>query len=160
SLPSRIAMQSSGNVEATDPDRGVGSVAVDRVRSAIVTTHVRRILAERGLSVSDLNALPAAQGHASPASRLPHAFFSMLKQGIAPHVSGVAALSNLTNFLFIDWLALFGLDLAAIPRLQVKLHTRKPTLVMPTERLLPLQTPRVPPPESSAPDSVPPQRPL
>ena len=135
-------------------------MAVDRARSANVATHVRRILVERGLSVSDLNALSAAQGHASPASRLPHAFFSMLKKGIAPHVSEVAALSNLTNFLFIDWLALFGFDLAAITRLQVKLHTRKTTLVMPTERLLPLQIPREPPPESAASDSVPPHRPL
>src|SRR5262249_47102807 len=100
-------MQMRGNAKTPTAAPGIASKKAGSVRAAQVSAFVRRILVELGFSLSELNSLCAAWCHANSASRLPHALCSTWKKGVSPHVIQVAALSNLTNFLLIDWLALF-----------------------------------------------------
>jgi hypothetical protein len=108
-------MQMNGNLKTTasGQDRGIASKDADRIRAANVSAHVRRILVDAGLSLSDLNSLSAIESDANPVSRFPHTFFSTLKKGVSPHLCQVAALSNLTKFFSLT--GLLSSDLTSRP---------------------------------------------
>ncbi len=76
---------------------------------------------------------------------IPATLLYKIKNGITPHVCQIVALSESTGYRFVDWLRMFGFDLQQIPRLQMRLHTRRTVLVTPNEEW---RNPAFPPPSS------------
>ena len=64
---------------------------------------------------------------------IPPSFLYQLRNGVTPHVCQIVALSENTGYRFVDWLRIFGFDLHQIPRLQIRLHPERTTLVTPME---------------------------
>ena len=64
---------------------------------------------------------------------IPATFLYQLRTGVTPHVCQIVALSENTGYRFVDWLRMFGFDLHQIPRLQIRLHPQRTTLVTPME---------------------------
>jgi len=80
---------------------------------------VRRILSSRGLSLADVSRASGTPG-GNPLARIPHNFYSSLaKRSFSPSLYQLHALSTHSGYRLADWLALFGISLADVSRLQV-----------------------------------------
>jgi hypothetical protein len=80
---------------------------------------VRQILSSRGLTLYRVSRQSAdIFGRLSP-SFIPHSlYYDLAVSSFSPGIQQLLALSRITNYRLSDWLAVFGFDLDAIPRLQ------------------------------------------
>lgn len=104
------------SLEAVDYD--TMSIPSRRLRSSLAEC-VRRILSSRGLTLADVSRASGAPG-ASPLAHIPHNFYSSLrKRSFIPSLYQLRSLSTHSGYRLADWLALFGISLADVSRLQV-----------------------------------------
>ena len=89
-------------------------------------THVREILATRGVSLYQLSQRSADLFGRSSRFYIPHNLYSEIERATAmPTIHQILALSRLTDFRLSDWLAAFGIHLDAILALQVSIPRQR-----------------------------------
>ena len=91
---------------------------------------VRRILAARGLTLYSLSRKSAEIfGHSSH-FHVPHnLYYDLARPTAKPTIYQILALSHITDYRLADWLAVFGLDLNVISRLQSLIPRQQTTVV-------------------------------
>jgi hypothetical protein len=94
---------------------------------------VRSILCQDGHTITQVSAATRRHYGSRSPYFIPAAFLYQLRRGVTPHVCQIVALSETTGYRFVDWLRMFGFDLQQIPRLQMRLHPQRTTLVTPME---------------------------
>ena len=94
---------------------------------------VRSILCQDGHTITQLSAATRRHYGSRSPYFIPATFLYQLRRGVTPHVCQIVALSETTGYRFVDWLRMFGFDLQQIPRLQMRLHPQRTTLVTPME---------------------------
>jgi len=93
---------------------------------------VRQILAGPGLSLSEISRASRTHFPGDLRYFIPHNFYSDLHTAtFSPSIFQVVALSALTQFSLVDWLAVFGFSLDQIPKLQAILPASKTLLIDP-----------------------------
>src|SRR5947209_2221286 len=81
---------------------------------------VRSILALRGLSLADVSRVSRSLARDNRLCFVPHNFYSSLrKPSFSPRLQQLLALSTVSGYRLIDWLAVFGFSLDDVPRFQV-----------------------------------------
>lgn len=91
------------------PDRSYPALP-DRIRS---------ILAARDLSLAEVSRSSRSLAVGSRLHHIPHNFYSALRNRLfSPSIYQVFALSLLSGYRFVDWLAVFGFSLDDVPRFQ------------------------------------------
>lgn len=104
----------------------------DSVRNRAVPENVQAILATKGLSLYRVSQATASAYGRSSAYFVPHNLYYDLRGGVfRPSVYQIFALSRVTGYDFVDWLAVFGFDPEDVARLQVLLPTKR-TIVLDT----------------------------
>jgi hypothetical protein len=94
---------------------------------------VQSILRQHGHTITQLSAATRRHYGSRSPYFIPASFLYQLRRGVTPHVCQIVALSETTGYRFVDWLRMFGFDLQQIPRLQMRLHSLRTTLVTPLE---------------------------
>src|ERR1700730_11961844 len=94
---------------------------------------IRNILSQEGRTITQLSAATRRRYGSNSSYFVPATFLYQLRSGVTPHVCQIVALSESTGYRFVDWLRMFGFDLQQIPRLQMRLHPQRTTLVTPIE---------------------------
>jgi hypothetical protein len=95
-----------------------------------IASRTRSILAVRGLSLSDVARDSRTLFHGDPRFHVPPNLYHALDhRGFSPSIHQLFALSRLSDFRLVDWLAVFGIVLDDIPRLQAILPSRYTTLI-------------------------------
>ncbi len=94
---------------------------------------LRNILGRDGHTITQISAATRRRYGSQSPYFIPPSFLHRLRSGVTPHVCQIVALSESTGYRFVDWLRMFGFDLQQIPRLQVRLHPQRTTLVTPLE---------------------------
>jgi len=95
-----------------------------------IASRTRSILAVRGLSLSDVARDSRTLFRGDSRFRVPPNLYHALDhRGFSPSIHQLFALSRLSNFRLVDWLAVFGVVLDDIPRLQATLPSRYTTLI-------------------------------
>jgi hypothetical protein len=90
---------------------------------------VRRILENRELTLAQLGRESRARYRDSK-YHVSHRFYSDLRiTGFTPNIQQILALSSVTGYRVVDWLAVFGFHLDAIGRLQATLPTKRTHLI-------------------------------
>lgn len=98
--------------------------------SQLLSATMRSLLASRGLTVADVSRLSRAAFPADRRFHVPPNLCHLLEQKrFAPSLQQIFALSRFSRYRIADWLAVFGLDLNEIPRLQMVLPARLTTLI-------------------------------
>jgi transcriptional regulator with XRE-family HTH domain len=83
---------------------------------------IRSILALRGLSLADVSRASRSLARSNRLCFVPHNFYSSLrKQSFSPRLEQLLALSTVSGYRLIDWLAVFGFSLDDVPRFQISL---------------------------------------
>ena len=95
-----------------------------------VSMRTRAILAARGLTLSEVarrsrSLFPDDNRFHIP----PNLYHTLQHRGFSPSVHQLLALSRLSGYRLVDWLAIFGVVLDDIPRLQAILPARYTTLI-------------------------------
>jgi transcriptional regulator with XRE-family HTH domain len=89
------------------------------VDTSTLADKIRRILAIRGLSLSDVSRASRSLTPYNPLQHIPYTLYSSLRNRLfTPNLFQVAALSSLTGYRLADWLAIFGFSLHDVPRFQ------------------------------------------
>ena len=87
-----------------------------------IASRTRSILAVRGLSLSDVARDSRTLFRGDPRFHVPPNLYHALDhRGFSPSIHQLFALSRLSDFRLVDWLAVFGIVLDDIPRLQATL---------------------------------------
>jgi transcriptional regulator with XRE-family HTH domain len=95
-----------------------------------IASRTRSILAVRGLSLSDVARASRTLFRGDPRFHVPPNLYHALdRRGFSPSIHQLFALSRLSDFRLVDWLAVFGVVLDDIPRLQATLPSRYTTLI-------------------------------
>ena len=95
-----------------------------------IASRTRSILAVRGLSLSDVARDSRTLFRGDPRFHVPPNLYHALDhRGFSPSIHQLFALSRLSDFRLVDWLAVFGVVLDDIPRLQATLPSRYTTLI-------------------------------
>lgn len=95
-----------------------------------IATRTRTILTSRGLSLSDVARASRTLFHDDSRFHVPPNLYHALDQrGFSPSIQQLFALSHLSDYRLTDWLAVFGIELDDIPRLQATLPSRYTTLI-------------------------------
>lgn len=95
-----------------------------------IASRTRTILASRGLSLSDVARASRAQFPGDSRFHVPPNLYHALDQrGFSPSIQQLFALSRLSDYRLADWLAVFGVVLDDIPRLQATLPSRYTALI-------------------------------
>lgn len=91
---------------------------------------IQAILRGKGLTLYRTSQQSAAlYGRSSPYF-LPHnLYYDLRNEGFTPSAHQIFSLSRISGYRFRDWLRVFGIDLEAITRLQVRLPARRTTLL-------------------------------
>lgn len=93
--------------------RRTDSSAADRVRA---------ILADRGLTIAEVSRSSSALAQTDSRLHIPPSFFSSLRaESFSPSLYHLLALSFVTGYRFVDWLAVFDLSLDDVSRFQARL---------------------------------------
>jgi hypothetical protein len=91
---------------------------------------LRQVLSTRGLTLYRVSQQSARIFGRSSRYYVPHNLYSdVADAGLPPTIHQVFALSQITNYLAVDWLSVFGFDLDAIPRLQLAAPRQRTTLL-------------------------------
>lgn len=100
---------------------------IQRVNRAL---QIRQILLTRGLTLYGVSQKSAEVFGRSSEFSIPPNLYSILdRTPRVPTICQAFALSRLTNYRLSDWLAVFGFDLDAIPKLRL-LHPRRHTTIL------------------------------
>jgi hypothetical protein len=95
-----------------------------------IVSRLRRVLATRGLSLYKLSRESARIFGRSSPYFVPELLYSSLAGGtLGPSIHQFVALSRISNYRLSDWLALFGVTLDDIPRLQMLFPRRRSVLL-------------------------------
>ena len=92
---------------------------------------VKQVLRRVGLTMGRVSALTSMRYGRETPYFIPPTFLFKQKQGIAPHICQIVALSQITGYRFADWMNLCGFDLKLILDLQLKIHTERTAIVTP-----------------------------
>jgi hypothetical protein len=105
----------------SEPSSSTGKELADRARA---------IIESRGLSLRAVSQKSAAVfGRGSPYF-IPHNLhYELSLETFSPSLHQLFALSRISNHRFFDWLAVFGLEVEQISRLQIALPTKRTTLL-------------------------------
>ena len=88
--------------------------------SITVEDKIRKILAHRGLTLSAVSRASRTLTPYNPLQRIPCNLYSSLRnRPFTPNLFQVAALSSLTGYRLVDWLAVFGFSLRDTLRFQI-----------------------------------------
>jgi hypothetical protein len=99
-------------------------------RTSELPSTVRSLLASRGLTLADVSRLSRSAFPADKRFHVPPNLCHLLeRKQFAPSLQQIFALSRFSRYRIADWLAVFGLDLNEIPRLQMVLPVRLTTLI-------------------------------
>jgi hypothetical protein len=108
-------------------------VEVSRQPAAGVALRVRGILHTRNLDIAEVARETHARFPNDSQYHVPHNFYFQLRStGLSPTLHQVMALSQLSNYRFSDWLAIFGFRLDEISRLQAIIPRSRTALLDPT----------------------------
>jgi hypothetical protein len=91
---------------------------------------VKTILASRHLTLHQASQKSATLFGQSSPYYLPHNLYYDLSHGhFSPSLFQLVALSQISNYRLRDWLRVFGIDIEAIPRLQIQLASKRTALL-------------------------------
>jgi hypothetical protein len=97
---------------------------------ANVANRVRRVLAARNLTISQISKASRIRFPDDRRFFIPHNFYHDLGLGrFSPSMHQIFTLSILSDYRIVDWLSVFGFDLDEIPRLQA-VSTTKCTVLL------------------------------
>src|SRR5271168_4539599 len=83
---------------------------------------IRSILSARGLSLAEVSRSSRSLALSNPLHHIPHNFYSALRNRLfSPSIYQVLALSILSGYRLVDWLAVFGFSLNDVTRFQIAL---------------------------------------
>src|SRR3954451_13235784 len=82
---------------------------------------VKRALKRVGLTMIDISARTRSRFGEKTPYFIPQTFLYKQKNGITPHICQVAALSEVTNYRFSDWMKLYGFDFRLVSALQLRI---------------------------------------
>jgi hypothetical protein len=123
----RRAFSSESQPHRTVPphlERSPGSRSAQANRP--VAERIRAILATRNLTLYDVSRQTLALFPENPHYHIPHNFYFQIDSaGLSPTLHQMSALSLLSRYRFVDWLAVFGFSLDEIPRLEAALPSRR-----------------------------------
>jgi transcriptional regulator with XRE-family HTH domain len=95
-----------------------------------IASRTRSILAGRGLSLSDVARASRSLFREDVRFHIPPNLYHVLdSRGFSPSIQQLFALSRLSDYRLVDWLAVFGVVLDDIPRLQATLPSRYTSLI-------------------------------
>jgi hypothetical protein len=93
-------------------------------------SRVQRILAARGLTLSEISLASRTCFGGDPRFFIPHNLYHSLGVvGFSPSIYQVFSLSRLSRYRFVDWLSVFGFRLDDIPDLQAILPAHRTVLL-------------------------------
>jgi hypothetical protein len=105
----------------------------DQAPGYSVAERVRRILATRSLTLSEVSRELRLRYARMPHYLVPHNFYYDLGlRGYTPRIEQLIALSRVSKYRLADWLAVFGFHLDDVPRLQAKFPWTRTSLLDPT----------------------------
>jgi hypothetical protein len=112
------------------PADGELSAMISKEQGPPVSLRTRAILAARGLTLSEVarrsrSLFPDDNRFHIP----PNLYHTLQHRGFSPSVQQLLVLSRLSGYRLVDWLAIFGVVLDDIPRLQAILPARYTTLI-------------------------------
>jgi len=91
---------------------------------------VRQILSSRGLTLYRVSRQAADTfGRLSPSFIPDSLYYDLTASSLSPSIQQLLALSRITNYRLSDWLAVFGFDLDAIPRLQCMVPSNRTVIL-------------------------------
>jgi hypothetical protein len=105
--------------------------SVDREQAyrIAIADRVRSILSTRNLTLYKASAITRADHPGQPSYHIPrNLYFHLRSAAWSPTIQQLLALTQLSGYRLVDWLAVFGFRLAEISRLQ--LHLRQPRTVL------------------------------
>ena len=89
-----------------------------------LAARIRSIFSARGLSLADVSRASRLLVLGGPLSHIPHNFYSWLrKRRFSPSLYQLVALSAVSGYRLVDWLAVFGFSLDNVPRFHASLST-------------------------------------
>ena len=92
--------------------------------SVSLADRVRSIFASRGLSLADVCRVSREIAPSERFRDIPHNFYSLLRsRRFSPSLYQLFALSAISGFRLVDWLAVFGFSLDDVPRFQAAFPT-------------------------------------
>jgi hypothetical protein len=95
-----------------------------------VAIRTRNILSARGLTVSEIARRSREMYPDDPRFHVPPNLYHVLQhQGFSPSIQQLFVLSRFSGYRLVDWLAVFGVMLDDLPRLQAILPARYTTLI-------------------------------
>jgi hypothetical protein len=95
-----------------------------------VSMRTRAILAARGLTLSEVARRSRSLfPHDNRFHIAPNLYHTLQHRGFSPSIQQLLVLSRLSGYRLVDWLAIFGILLDDIPRLQATLPARYTTLI-------------------------------
>lgn len=95
-----------------------------------IAWRTRSILAVRGLSLSDVARASRTLFPEDVRFHIPpNLYHALERRGFSPSIQHLFALSRVSDYRLVDWLAVFGVVLDDIPRLQVTLPTSSTALI-------------------------------
>ena len=98
--------------------------------SPSVAIRTRNILSARGLTLSEVARRSRAMHPDDPRFHVPPNLYHTLQhKGFSPSIQQLFVLSRLSGYRLVDWLAIFGVILDNLPRLQAVLPARYTTLI-------------------------------
>jgi hypothetical protein len=87
-------------------------------------------LASRDLTLYQVSEQSAALYGRSSRHYLPHNLYYDLRQvGFSPSLFHLFALSRISNYRLLDWVRVFGFDVEVVPRLQIRLSSKRTALL-------------------------------
>jgi len=91
---------------------------------------IKAILGSRDLTLYQASEKSAALYGRSSHYYLPHNFYYNLRQGsFSPSLYQLFTFSRISGYRLVDWFEVFGLDVEAIPRLQIQLSSKRTSLL-------------------------------
>jgi transcriptional regulator with XRE-family HTH domain len=95
-----------------------------------IASRTRSILAVRGLSLSDVARASRTLFREDVRFHIPpNLYHALERRGFSPSIQHLFALSRVSDYRLVDWLAVFGVVLDDIPRLQATLPSRSTALI-------------------------------
>lgn len=132
SLPGFLSTYARASTVNPDVDLSSGELAPmsspDLISSVALRTQA--ILSSRGLSLSEVARGSRTLFQENTRFHIPPNLYHMLEhRGFSPSIHQLFVLSRLSNYRLVDWLAVFGLVLDDIPRLQAVLPACHTSLI-------------------------------
>lgn len=106
------------------------AVSSPRLSGEELAARIQRILASRGLTLSDVSRESRLQYGGDTAYRIPHHFYADLRsEGFSPRMEQVLAFSAISNYRLVEWLAVFGFRLDELSSLAASLPAERTRLL-------------------------------